>query len=729
MHRFLLMLMLVVVSLCSYSQPMELNDFSGIHSSGPLPLKIGSYSREGYSVLLAHCKSERSSDKEFRKFSKGNAIALEQIVKSGAVLFGDSISSYLGKILDVVLEGEPEIRKEIEVYAYKSSVVNAFMMPNGLLFVNLGLVANSTCEAELAFILAHELIHYTECHNLDLFLERMRKDWSEKDYVFDYLEYHSRSRQHENQADQDGLKRFYLKTPYSIAAVENAFRILEYAHLPFDEYPLERKEVESSVYRFDDDFFIDRYNSVKHQGLYLDTLSTHPNIAERRNAMQRNLTEETIDAKKRFLFSEEEFSYVRDLARFECVNQMLLEGDFVTALYNTRILSKVHPKNKFLSTARVASFYGISKVKNLGLFDNLPSNKDAEGAIHTLVHFVNKLNKKEATTLALREAWLAFQQYPDDPYLGSITDDLMKDLIEWLKFDMTEFSDFGINDSSFLTVKDAEEEQTKYDKLEASYGVVPQKDWGTYRYMLADIKQDKKFRQRFNNAVIRSQSEQLDNLTYRKPKYSAYAKYPLSFQLMEPKTYLLNDRRRTGGAKLIAKHRKAGRVISAFSIISKPLKLDIEMISEGGFQKAGSYERYCQQNQIEGEMQAIRKLQMLSYSCRSSLGSDIAEDERYLVSFEQISSKGSTLDAEMLLFTLISIFQYPLLPIGLYNTFIPEYRNKMVMSVIDRKEGRVIFENTETIYSKPGMDYVNDFIYRSLLQSKSLIYSQHQKSK
>jgi predicted Zn-dependent protease len=55
---------------------------------------------------------------------------------------------------------------DIRVYVLRSPYFNAFMAPNGMMVVFSGLLLRVSSEAELAFVLAHEVGHYQQQHSL-----------------------------------------------------------------------------------------------------------------------------------------------------------------------------------------------------------------------------------------------------------------------------------------------------------------------------------------------------------------------------------------------------------------------------------------------------------------------------------------------------------------------------------------------------------------------------------
>ena len=66
------------------------------------------------------------------------------------------------------------------------------MTENGIILINMGLLAQLSNESELAFIMAHEIVHYVEHHIYQL--NTYEEALNQKDYKNYYLQYHNRSR-------------------------------------------------------------------------------------------------------------------------------------------------------------------------------------------------------------------------------------------------------------------------------------------------------------------------------------------------------------------------------------------------------------------------------------------------------------------------------------------------------------------------------------------------------
>ena len=85
-------------------------------------------------------------------------------------LFNDTVSNYLNAVMAKILENR-ETKKDVRVFCIKSPVVNAYTTGNGIVFVTTGLLARVRTEAQLAFILSHEYMHYVYKHSIKGYIE------------------------------------------------------------------------------------------------------------------------------------------------------------------------------------------------------------------------------------------------------------------------------------------------------------------------------------------------------------------------------------------------------------------------------------------------------------------------------------------------------------------------------------------------------------------------------
>ena len=110
-------------------------------------------------------------------------------------------------IADTLLHDYPELRRNLRFYTVKSPEVNAFATGQGMIFVNTGLVAHADNEAQLAFIIGHEIIHYYRQHATEMLTRKdnPRRRNNEEEELSIFIKRHNRSRQMENEADSLGI--------------------------------------------------------------------------------------------------------------------------------------------------------------------------------------------------------------------------------------------------------------------------------------------------------------------------------------------------------------------------------------------------------------------------------------------------------------------------------------------------------------------------------------------
>ena len=83
--------------------------------------------------------------------------------KSGAIYPDAAATQYAQRVMDRLY---PEFNGHIHVLVLRTPTLNAFALPNGSVYLHLGMLARLDNEAELATVLAHEGVHFTNRHSL-----------------------------------------------------------------------------------------------------------------------------------------------------------------------------------------------------------------------------------------------------------------------------------------------------------------------------------------------------------------------------------------------------------------------------------------------------------------------------------------------------------------------------------------------------------------------------------
>ncbi len=444
-------------------------------------------------------------------------VFLKNLVSEGKILYGTELNQYIDHIADQLLAKNPDLRKEIDIYILEVPEVNAYSLKNGTILINMGMLAQVTNEAELAFVIAHEIAHYSERHGT---LDPKNKS-KNKDVVTDYLQTHQYSRDQEFAADRVGLTQYFKNSSYSFDVLDGIFDVLLFSNLPFDEIPFERSEVETGFYSFPENYFLKTVATISNRSAIVDTFLTHPNIEKRRAAVKALTQSFSNENRKRFVQSEEDFYRIRDLARFSCIEYYLIRHQYDRAIYNIHVLQQQFPDNEYLESAMVSALYGASKHKSEGsISSTYKSYKNVEGEMQQVSYFMSKMNRLEYSLLALRKAWAAREKHPDDPYLNSITKELLQDIFVKQKKTYVDFCDYPQG----TKLEDIHEEEvtsttgeSKYDRIKQQTNtgkVLPEAKFKTANYMLVDIHQDSLFKAWVNDAIINSDAiNLLENLT------------------------------------------------------------------------------------------------------------------------------------------------------------------------------------------------------------------------
>jgi predicted Zn-dependent protease len=96
----------------------------------------------------------------------------DRLKASGRVVEDENLDTYLRNI---VCRLEPAHCPNIRIYVVDVPYFNASMAPNGMMQVWTGLLVRTENEAQLAFVLGHELAHYVRRHSLQRWIDLQNK--------------------------------------------------------------------------------------------------------------------------------------------------------------------------------------------------------------------------------------------------------------------------------------------------------------------------------------------------------------------------------------------------------------------------------------------------------------------------------------------------------------------------------------------------------------------------
>ena len=415
-----------------------------IRSVGAVPDDLKMSMEELYDSDIQRAKKYLGKRVRNKEEVQKTSYQINKMMSSGRILYGDAVSHMVGRIADTLLKDYPELRSELRFYTVNSPEVNAFATGQGMVFVNLGLVAQVEDEAQLAFILSHEIIHYYRAHAMEELVgqkkkrERAEVDDSDRE-VAEFLRRHNRSREMESEADSLGIRLFYLTSPYKKDVVDGVFDVLQYGALPFDDIPFDTTWFNNRSYRLTG-CWLDTLTGITSRDNYDDRHSTHPNILSRRRS--NNALMAGRHGGSRFVVTTQaEFEALRHQARLECIRQEIIHGQYARAFYNTWVLKQASTATdlNILNASEAYALYGMAMHKCHGTPVAEIDYKEIQGESQQVYYAMSTMTSEQAILIALNAVWREHLRNPGKEEYRLMADDLMEELRFSCKKDIADY--------------------------------------------------------------------------------------------------------------------------------------------------------------------------------------------------------------------------------------------------------------------------------------------------
>ncbi len=432
-----ILLLFSLSGILAYGQQNLKENFSPLKSSGTLPDIFTQNIRN----LIKDDITELNRQKEEDRGIKSNYLAaanyeIARIVKSGNTLINDEVTDYLNELAAVLLKTNPGLKSQLHIYTYKSPVVNAYSYDKGYIFIDIGLIAQAETEAQLAYILAHEISHYVKKHNIDGYVKYTKIDKNNydgktnEDKLIEKCQY---SKEHESEADLEGF-RIIEQTNYDFRQAEKAFDVLQYAHLPFELVEFKKTYFNHGDYKIPEAYFLKEVSSIRNNSAEDDTKHTHPNTARRKQAIGELIAKRSNTGRVNYIIGKEKFDYIRDLSRMELCRLYLKNRDYLNAFYAGYILEQKYPQNQYLAEIMSKCMYALTLYargdlrydSDSYLENGIPSYSDIESYPQQLYYLVSKMPDNEWTILSLDYVYRKHKQFPANAVINAYSDSLFK---------------------------------------------------------------------------------------------------------------------------------------------------------------------------------------------------------------------------------------------------------------------------------------------------------------
>lgn len=748
MTRFYLSLLIAVFWTIQVGA-QDFNNYKPLKSEGTIPSDFLLLTSEKFEAEKENISQneKRATRKSKEEFLLGSNYMVDRLLTSGRVLFNDPVSAYLNQILNKILEHSPEHQGKVRAYAVKSSSVNAFATNNGIIMVNLGLIAQLETEAQLAYILSHELIHYMNSHVLNVYLENEQIDKGKGAYRGTSLSERlisssNYSKEIETEADVEGLKLF-LKTDYSTASLHGVFDVLHYAYLPFDDIEFEKSFFETANLVFPEEYFLEEVSPFSPFEEEDDTRSSHPSTYKRKLLIGKKVDDLEREDNMDYIISKEQFELVRKLSRYELSSLYFNNEEYELAIYNSYMLLKDNPDSKYLKKNICKALYSLVKYSNNDDFYEVHTRyKKMEGSSQQLFHLFEKQSRVDRNAMALRYVWDAHQQFPEDEDLNKITDDLIKELAEhhykagFFLEKPPKVEEETIAETDTIEETETDKKLSKYDKIRAQQKeeITEIKNTEFIRLAFVDIYSDEDFSSKMEKAFADKEKEDhLDVETrYRNREKKAREKQKA-------------DKRKS-------KHGYALGVDKAIVITPFFMKLDLRKGEKVKYEQSeNALLRYYEKMTWMADKIDL-DLDLLTVQTLDSSDADRFNDIAFLSNW--IDSRLSQLDQEMVemeteklkelkekygtkYFCWTGVMNFrknnsaqmlnlcygvvfpPYLPVAVYSMVKPHYETYYYYIAFDLDTGEPAMAVFNQFKEGDAQDYINVNIYDSLYQLKS----------
>jgi hypothetical protein len=367
-------------------------------------------------------------------------LAQTELFSTSQVMFGDTITNYVNKVAKNIIKYNPELNNiGLEFYINKTDIVNAGAYCNKVIFVDLGLIAYLDNEAELAFVICHEISHVIREHSVKGVEERYeleeqnkknkRKQKATKARQIYIDELFKKSALQEYEADSLGYI-YFSNTNYDPAAVTSQLTSLHLSDFSYGTTPFSPEWMDLKNFKMPREYFLESTSAIKPLQDENDRYSTHPNIFRRVNKVKDY---SKTRGKGKLLMeatSTREVEYVRELARFERIRLLINSKQYGDAIYESYCLLKTHPDNEYLNTNIAKAFYALAKYKNVDEFPDVARPyKEIEGESQQIHYFLKQLDRKQLNAYAYIKIKNCSEKYPKNELLKQLKNDLIKDLV------------------------------------------------------------------------------------------------------------------------------------------------------------------------------------------------------------------------------------------------------------------------------------------------------------
>ncbi len=368
--------------------------------------------------------------KEYKKYLYMLHLSYIQGAKEKMYIDEPYFKKYLQRILDTILHAN-NIKEKIAVVPTRYLAANAYNMGDNKLYVNIGLLKHMENEAEIAFMMAHELSHQLLFHVEKNFVsyQKLKEDKNVKkeiqsinkakynkldrtiqfvkNYEYNFAKY---SRKYEAQADSFAVV-LISKTDYDISAGTSLMKLLkrlekDSTYLNIAEYfSTKEQSIDSSFTKAaENPLFFGKKHAIEFDE---DSIKTHPDLEHRIVSIEAALNKYKYDKNSRTLYVQNKslFDSIKTASKFEEIEVFMKNKRYSATVFNSLVLASEFPNNTYLFKNAAQHLHNLVKaVQDHTVQDHMPI--ESEDLSESYNQFIRLFDR--ATLVDLQELTKVF---------------------------------------------------------------------------------------------------------------------------------------------------------------------------------------------------------------------------------------------------------------------------------------------------------------------------------
>jgi hypothetical protein len=390
-----------------------------IRAKGSIPFDYLNFVRGESRVNIRN--TEKLTKKEREDFRYATNDALREIFANGDIYFNDPLTDYV-RLIGHQLTANTAYEDKIEFYVSKSSEMNATSWQTGTIIVNIGLISQLENEAQLAFVLAHEIAHFNNQHPYKQYAQYIKSNRTvnSSELAKQFSQDIDYNLKYEIEADSIALKTV-KKFGYDLDEIQNALRLL--LHFEPKEVPPFTDFLSSDIYQLEPTKLctFQQYRSFKRSNNSSVGHFSNSHIQTRLRSVNKliNKDDPLLFALKtvkdgRFTFERYLFDNAKYMAHFEVVYQSFSDANYLRSTFEALILLHQFPDNQYLKVKVAENFYYINYYNQKGILNKIyfDSGKIQNDDYAQLYCLINNLPKDELEQLIYGFIQESYIDYP-----------------------------------------------------------------------------------------------------------------------------------------------------------------------------------------------------------------------------------------------------------------------------------------------------------------------------